>query len=543
VNLPRSRLQYRFLASALAAAMLFALLAGVLAYALGERRANEAAHQTIAGMQAAVEKTAAIAVYAHDAPLMREVIEGVARSSLVRQVDIVDASGKTLLQGSGSATPVVASESVVRQPLKSPFDANETIGALRIEIDGDQLQHVARREAWLMALLMVGQAALIAMIVVLTGTRLVSRPIVRLARALATLPPGTTQRLEMPRGHALDEIGTLVQSANDLLSANAQALLRERELRQDIEAMEAQYRQIFDSTSAGIFVLDRQGRLINGNPTALKVIGGGVGDLRQLRGQDFLDLVFARPERARAMIEQASLRNETMSADLELRSMDGRTRWAHCLLSVQDASVVPDGDAPAAPADGVVEGVLYDITERKQVETDVRRRADHDALTGALNRNGIDEAIDRFLANGQAHEALTLLYLDLDGFKQINDRHGHHHGDEVLQQAVQRIQSELRRTSDLVGRIGGDEFVVALANSGPTDAAASQIAANIVARLCEPFDLAGAGAAQIGVSIGMASYPRHGRHRRELMRAADEAMYWVKRNGKNAYVTALPDEA
>jgi diguanylate cyclase (GGDEF)-like protein len=187
--------------------------------------------------------------------------------------------------------------------------------------------------------------------------------------------------------------------------------------------------------------------------------------------------------------------------------------------------------------------VLYDITERKQVETDVRRRADHDALTGALNRNGIDEAIDRFLANGQAHEALTLLYLDLDGFKQINDRHGHHHGDEVLQQAVQRIQSELRRTSDLVGRIGGDEFVVALANSGPTDVAASQIAANIVARLCEPFDLAGAGAAQIGVSIGMASYPRHGRHRRELMRAADEAMYWVKRNGKNAYVTALPDEA
>ena len=542
MNLPRSRLQYRFLASALAAAMLFALIAGMLAYALGERRANAAAHQTIASMQAAVEKTAAIAVYAHDAPLMREVIEGVARSSLVRQVDIVDASGKTLLQGSGSAAPVAASDSVVRQPLKSPFDANETIGALRIEIDGEQLQHVARREAWLMALLMVGQAALIATAVFLTGARLVSRPIVRLARALATMPPGTTQRLETPRGHAHDEIGTLVQSANDLLSANAQALLRERELRQDIEAMEAQYRQIFDSTSAGIFVLDRQGRLINGNPTALKVIGGGVGDLRQLRGQDFLDLVFARPERARAMIEQASLRNETMSADLELRSMDGRTRWAHCLLSVQDASAAAD-DAQAAPADGVVEGVLYDITERKQVETDVRRRAEHDALTGALNRNGIDEAIDRFLANGQEHDALTLLYLDLDGFKQINDRHGHHHGDEVLQQAVQRIQSEMRRTSDLVGRIGGDEFVVALANSGPTDLAASQIAANIVARLCEPFELAGAGAARIGVSIGMASFPRHGRHRRELMRAADEAMYWVKRNGKNAYVTALTDEA
>jgi len=544
VNLPRSRLQYRFLASALAAAMLFALIAGMLAYAMGERRANAAAHQTIASMQAAVEKTAAIAVYAHDAPLMREIIEGVARSSLVRQVDIVDATGKTLLQGSGSAEPLAAGDSVVRQPLQSPFDANETIGALRIEIDADQLQRVARREAWLMALLMAGQAALIAAAVFLTGTRLVSRPIVRLARALASMPPGTTQRLETPRGHAHDEIGTLVQSANDLLSANAQTLLRERELRQDIEAMEAQYRQIFDSTSAGIFVLDRQGRLINGNPTALKVIGGGVSDLRQLRGRDFLDLVFARPERARAMIEQAALRNETMSADLELRSMDGRTRWAHCLLSVQEpAGTSTDAQTPAAATDGVVEGVLYDITERKQVETDVRRRADHDALTGVLNRNGIDEAIDRCLAHGQSHDALTLLYLDLDGFKQINDRLGHHHGDEVLQQAVQRIQAELRRNSDLLGRVGGDEFVVALVHSGPTDVAASQIAANIVARLCEPFDLGSAGSARIGVSIGMAGFPRHGRHRRELMHAADEAMYWVKRNGKNGYVTALVDRA
>ena len=533
MNLPRSRLQYRFLAGTLAAAVLFALVAGVLAYRLGERRANAAAHQTIASVQAAVEKTAAIAVYAHDTTLMREVIEGVARSPLVRQVDIVDASGKTLLQGASLAAPVVASESVVRQPLKSPFDASETIGAMRIEIDGDELQHVARREAWLMALLMVGQAALIAMTIYLAGARLVSRPIVRLARALTAMPPGTTERLPTPRGHEHDEIGTLVQSANDLLSANAQALARERELRQDIEAMEAQYRQIFDSTSAGIFVLDRQGRLINGNPTVLKVIGGGVGDLRLLRGQDFLDLVFARPERARAMIEQAALRNETMSADLELRSTDGRTRWAHCLLSVQDTS------APDVAPEGVIEGVLYDITERKEVESDVRRRAEHDALTGALNRAGIDAAIDRYLAHGDGDDALSLLYLDLDGFKQINDRHGHHRGDEVLQQAVTRIQGELRRTSDLVGRIGGDEFVIALAHSGATDLAASQLAANIVARLGEPFDLGAGIVVEMGVSIGLASFPRHGRQRRELMHAADEAMYWVKRHGKNAYVTAL----
>jgi diguanylate cyclase (GGDEF)-like protein/PAS domain S-box-containing protein len=535
VNLPRSHLQLRFMASALAVAVLFAFVAGTLAYHLGERRANAAAHQTIASVQTAVEKTAAIAVFAHDATLLREVVDGVARNSLVKQVDIVDASGKTLLQGGAAAAPIVASESVVLMPLKSPFDAGETIGAMRIEIDSDQLQHVASREAWLLALLMVGQAVLIALTIYLTGVRLISRPIVRLARALSAMPPGTTQRLAAPDGHAHDEIGRLVQSANDLLSATAQALARERELRADIEAMEAQYRQIFDSTSAGIFVLDRQGRLINGNPTVLKVIGGGVSDLRQLHGQDFLDLVFARPERARSMIEQSALRNETMSADLELRSNEGRTRWAHCLLSVQESKSAAD----EATADQLIEGVLYDITERKEVESDARRRAEHDALTGALNRAGVDAAIDRFLEHGDADEAMSLLYLDLDGFKQVNDRYGHHRGDEVLQQAVVRIQGELRRTSDLVGRIGGDEFIVALAHSGPTDLAANQLAANIIARLSEPFELGGGIVAQMGVSIGMASYPRHGRQRRELMHAADEAMYWVKRHGKNGFVTAL----
>jgi diguanylate cyclase (GGDEF)-like protein/PAS domain S-box-containing protein len=537
VNLPRSRLQLRFMASALAVAVVFALVAGTLAYHLGARRANAAAHQTIASVQAAVEKTAAIAVFAHDATLLREVVDGVARNSLVKQVDIVDASGKTLLQGAAAAAPIVASESVVRMPLKSPFDAGETIGAMRIEIDGDQLQLVARREAWLMALLMVGQAVLIAMTIYLTGVRLISRPIVRLARALSAMPPGTTQRLAAPPGHAHDEIGRLVQSANDLLGATSQALARERELRADIEAMEAQYRQIFDSTSAGIFVLDRQGRLINGNPTVLKVIGGGVGDLRQLHGQDFLDLVFARPERARSMIEQAALRNETMSADLELRSNEGRTRWAHCLLSVQEAP--PSADESTSQQ--LIEGVLYDITERKEVESDARRRAEHDALTGALNRAGVDAAIDRFLDHGHADDAMSLLYLDLDGFKQVNDRHGHHRGDAVLQQAVARIQGELRRTSDLVGRIGGDEFIVALAHSGPTDLAANQLAAKIIERLSEPFELGDGIVAEMGVSIGMASYPRHGRQRRELMHAADEAMYWVKRHGKNGFVTALAE--
>ena len=147
--------------------------------------------------------------------------------------------------------------------------------------------------------------------------------------------------------------------------------------------MEAQYRQIFDSTSAGIFVLDREGRLINGNPTVLKVIGGGVRDLRQLRGQDFLDLVFARPERARAMIDAGGAAQRD-DVGRPRAAFDGRPIALGALPAVGAGGESPPVDRRRAGGPGgVIEGVLYDITERKDVETDVRRRAEHDALTGA----------------------------------------------------------------------------------------------------------------------------------------------------------------
>lgn len=537
----RLGLQVRFLLGAVVSAVLFSLVAGTFAYRLGERRAEASARETIAGLQAAVEKTAGIAAYAHDALLMREIVDGVARNPLVAQVEISDPQGRSLVRGGGAAKGASMAEVLPMQhALRSPFDPNETVGVMRIAIDAGQLRVVARREASTLALLMVAQTALIALVIFLTGARLVSRPIVKLAHQLAAMPPGTEERLAMPAGHEHDEIGGLVTSANDLLSANAQTLQRERALRREIEAMEAQYRQIFDSTSAGIFVLDRDGRLINGNPTVLKVLGGEVSDMRQWRGRDFLGRAFARPERVRAMIDEAAHRGETISADLELRSPDGDTRWVHCLVSVQDVRA-GSAAAEAGAQDRIVEGVLYDITERKRVERDTKRRAEQDALTGAMSRAATEEAIDRFIGQAGPGDSMTLLYLDLDGFKQVNDELGHKAGDQVLQQVTQRVTQGLRRASDFVGRIGGDEFVVVLQHSGPGDMAAAQIAASVLEQVRAPVVLDSGLPVQIGVSIGMAGFPRHGATRRELMHAADEAMYAVKRHGKNAFAVAVPN--
>jgi diguanylate cyclase (GGDEF)-like protein/PAS domain S-box-containing protein len=530
----RRSLQARLMLVVVMAAALFAAAAGGLAYRIGYDRALDNGRTTLNGLVDAVEKTAAIAAYTTDNVLMQEVLDGVARNAAVSRVEMLAADGARLRSaGAPASANEPASPVTVERSLLSPFDAGERVGTLRIHANMAGLRATARAQANVLAALMVLQALLIAGVLYGLSTRLVSRPIQRLARALSTTQPGTPHRLTVPQRHRDDEIGVLIGGANALLAASEAALQRERALRAEIEAMEAQYRQIFDSTSAGIFVLQRDGRLINGNPTVLKVIGAPVQNIRQLAGDDFIRSVFARPDRVHAMVEQAAERGETVTADLELLQRAGAARWVHCLISVQTAQ-------PDAQADGLIEGVMYDVTERKHAEHAVRHLAEHDSLTGLKNRVASEAALDRFINDAAASGAsVSLLYIDLDGFKRVNDQLGHKAGDEVLQQCAQRMLAAVRRSSDLVGRIGGDEFVIALNHTGPDDPSLTNTARQLVDSLRLPVVLDDRRQALIGASVGIACYPHHASSRRALVSLADEAMYEVKRSGRNAYAMAL----
>jgi diguanylate cyclase (GGDEF)-like protein/PAS domain S-box-containing protein len=525
-------LQLRFMAMVIAGASVFAALAGAFAYQMGHARALRSGSATIGGLVDAVEKTAAIGAFSGDRVLLQEVIDGLAGNPLVARVEVRAAAGDLLVQRGAAAATGSDNAAAIRvdRRLASPFDKAEAVGMLHIEADASRMEADARSGALQFAGLMVGQTALVALLLYVAAERLVTRPIVRLGRSLRMLEPGTSQRLQTPPRHAQDEIGALIASANTLLEGNELALQRERELRAAIEKMEAQYRQIFDSSSAGIFVLDPQGRLINSNPTALRIIGVPATEMKLLQGSDFVRRAFARPERVLSLLHDATERGETVSADLELLQPDALPRWVHCLISVQSR----------APQGALIEGVMYDITERKRVEHDVRHLAEHDALTGLKNRATGHAAIDRFISDAQvAHSAVTLLYIDLDGFKQVNDGMGHKAGDLVLVQCALRLQTAVRRVSDVVCRVGGDEFVIALHNTGCGDAAASAIASAVLVALQEPVVLDDGREARVGASIGMACYPRHGVTRRQLLTAADAAMYEVKRSGKNSYAAAV----
>lgn len=159
--------------------------------------------------------------------------------------------------------------------------------------------------------------------------------------------------------------------------------------------------------------------------------------------------------------------------------------------------------------------------------------ANHDSLTGLPNRLLLDELFSKTVLQARRHNRyFGVMFLDLDNFKPINDTYGHHVGDEALIEVSKRLKSVLR-SSDIIARIGGDEFVVIVEDLENSESA-TRIAKKLIGTLTLPMNLAG-NTCTLGVSIGIAMYPGDGESARDLYRHADEAMYAVKKRGKNGY--------
>lgn len=171
------------------------------------------------------------------------------------------------------------------------------------------------------------------------------------------------------------------------------------------------------------------------------------------------------------------------------------------------------------------------LLARLGVEAEIGRIASRDALTGVLNRYGMDEALKSF-APGPGR-MMALLMIDLDGFKQVNDAHGHGAGDLVLIEVTRRLRAHLRE-EDLLGRMGGDEFMIVLRTLPP--AAIPCLAERLVRAVSEvPIRIDGGHEVRIGISLGYACLPEDAASSTELRLRADQALYDAKEAGKRAF--------
>lgn len=194
-----------------------------------------------------------------------------------------------------------------------------------------------------------------------------------------------------------------------------------------------------------------------------------------------------------------------------------------------DVSLSPYG----AGDDLLIMAIAHDITEHKQIEEKLKHLAEHDPLTGLINKPLIEDRIDHAITLAKRYNSyIAVLFLDLDQFKQINDLYGHAVGDLLLITASKRIQ-ECIRDSDTLARIGGDEFVLLLTDLRDENAAI-EIAKKIIQRFSEYFLIEDKKFITT-LSIGIGLYPKNGNNAQTLIEKADFAMYYVKRHGKNNY--------
>ena len=189
-------------------------------------------------------------------------------------------------------------------------------------------------------------------------------------------------------------------------------------------------------------------------------------------------------------------------------------------------------------------GVVRDLTARRHAEARIQYLAHHDMLTGLPNRAYLTERLTTILALARRHGTLVaIMFIDLDNFKTVNDSLGHHVGDVLLKQVAARIK-EVLREADMVSRLGGDEFLVILADfAAPDDAA--KVAQKLLQVISAPIDLDGR-EIRSSASIGVSMFPRDGDNAEDLIRHADAAMYSVKAHGRGHsrfYTPGLSDAA
>jgi len=323
------------------------------------------------------------------------------------------------------------------------------------------------------------------------------------------------------------------------LSAEQAAERAVLEAHRQLNEVDEMRRVIVHNAPYAIFLLNRQGVIQTVNPAGERLLGFRTHELvGKSTTQRFFD-----PDQVAERIQLLALRNNEAPDNVDVllhlakESPGMPSEWT--LIRADSRALVAEISVTVLSDDmGLTTGYLamaQDVTSRCDAESQVQHMALHDSLTALPNRNMLQEQLKKSMALAEREgHLMALMFIDLDRFKKINDTLGHHIGDSVLIEVARRLRSAMR-TSDIVARIGGDEFVVLLPRiAQPEDE--HLVMQKVMAVFNEPLRI-GPHELRVTPSIGMVLYPQHGRDAITLMRHADLAMYQAKNLGRNRVQT------
>ncbi|GAA2055314.1 cyclic Di-GMP phosphodiesterase RmdA [Catenulispora yoronensis] len=293
-------------------------------------------------------------------------------------------------------------------------------------------------------------------------------------------------------------------------------------------AGEARFRTVFSNAALGIVITDRHGQVLEVNPALAEMLGV---DGYTARGRPIRNLIDpADPaEYWRGYDALLAGRAVETESDTRIRRADGGEVWTHVRTTA-----VRDDDGEVA----LLIGLHEDVTARRLATDQLRHQATHDALTGLPNRVRLLDAVAELLRSAGPEDRLGLAFLDLDGFKGVNDTLGHHAGDRLLTEVAARLTAATDPRRHVVARMGGDEFVVLFRRThGPESV--FPVLERILTEVRRPIVLDGH-SVSVTASAGLVERPAAAASATELLRAADITLYWAKSAGKADY--ALFDE-
>ncbi|MDR3369807.1 bifunctional diguanylate cyclase/phosphodiesterase [Rhodoferax sp.] len=506
------------------------LLAGILAVAytawFTSQRAHQASEVRLVELLDTVQSTLAVACFVKDQTLAGELAQGLLNNSDVLAVSISTEDAVLTDKRRSPADADILAAPPIKRLIYSPFDKQKLIGHILLTPDPQMIDARIKEEVWFAAIQLIWQLGMVTFAVVVMMLLFVVRPIKAMSDRLHRMDPTTGERLAIPGRHRGTEIGQLVKDINALADGLTGALAAERQLRLQGEIEEKKYHTIFDNAESGLFLIDRDGVLMSWNPAFASLFNMA----QQPQDTEVLSLnvnqlPWQTPTLMDKLVQSALCQNTAVTKDFQILMAGVERSWVNVVLR--------------SVGDGLLQGVMHDVSQLKESEASARHLAVTDPLTGLSNRLGLQERLHALVQEYAAAKTggFALLLINLDEFRRINEGMGLPAGDSILQTTTRRL-SACVSSEDTLGRLAADNFAVIL-NHLTQGEVVDRIASRISQAIRQPYFVDGS-PINLHASIGIGMFPSDGFDVPSLLRQAELAMESAKSAGGDSHVFFNP---